>query len=223
MSKIFRGHAAPSAGLSAIFLSFALLFALPSYCSETSGDTVASPLAPGSKDDACNTAALKCPNLSKGKSDGEEFAKKLAEKSRAEAERERTIGRCMHGVSQTIGKVCNGSDAEQLGICGNASGAGKCLRMMGFTECEFTPENRDQRQDDVQDPKHQLPGAIFVYSGGPKGDGHIEVYTGGLKWCSDHCSVLPMQSTLRKPEAIYLPPGLTPPADWKCKLNKAKS
>ncbi len=174
------------------------------------------------KDDPCNEKRPECPKMPKNGSDAKSFMDGLAKASRHQGEvAMKTVGKCMHGVSMAVGKVCYG-ESKELAICGNASGSGKCLRAMGFVECEFNEKNRDQRQDDVQDPKHQIPGAIFVYSGGPEGNGHIEVYTGNLKWCSDHCSILPMQSTLRKPEAIYLPPGITPPADWKCVPPEAK-
>jgi hypothetical protein len=203
----------------AFFALTAIATLLPpvSYCSESrfGGPSIASPVQ--GKDSPCNAGALKCPRLPHDSSSANEFMRQLATNSRQEGEQlERTVGMCMHGVSQALGKACNGTSAEQTGICGNASGSGKCLRAMGFQECEFTEANRDQRQDDVQDPKHPLVGAIFVYSGGPEGNGHIEVYTGNLKWCSDHCSMLPMQSKLRVPLAIYLPPGATPPADWTC-------
>lgn len=48
-------------------------------------------------------------------------------------------------------------------------------------------------------------GAILVYSGGPKGYGHIEIRTGKYQYCSDFCQAAPIDDLLkRKLVGIYV-------------------
>jgi len=150
------------------------------------------------KDDPCTNARQKCNLLNTTKP--EEFMNDLADKSQEKAASMQSVGMCMAGVARTVTGLCFN---QETSICGNATGSGKCFVSMGFKKCDFTAGNREAMQ------KLQIKGAIYVYSGGPNGDGHVEVYTGDSSkpWCSDHCSAFAMQSTERVPEGIFVPPS----------------
>ncbi len=160
--------------------------------------------------DPCTPAAKRCEKMSDN-SDPTQFMQQLADASFKEgAQVENTLGMCARGVSYALTEACSG---YKQGICGNATGIGKCLMKMGFQHCKFDSTNETEMQ------KLKVIGAIYVYVGGPAGNGHVEVYTGKSPkpWCSDHCTEQPMSAIKppteiqqRRPFGVYVPDSYKP-------------
>jgi hypothetical protein len=206
--------------------------------SEIRGNGGADRIAPvvGGKPDACTNPNLKCENSSFRSDDSASedvqdheanaFMELLAKKTVFYGETPQQhagvttgnhVGNCMAGVAFAVTEACNGKERAQ-GICGNASGSGKCFAALGFRSCTFTQANRAEMQ------ALGIKGLIFVFSGGPNGDGHTEIYSGykDTGFCSDHCDPKPMTSLERVPEAIFVPPGFKIPPDSPLKCDPKK-